>query len=304
MARIRTVKPGLFRHEALFDAEQQSGLPLRLAFVGLFTVADREGRFRWRPRHLKLDVLPYDSVDMEAVLKALEAAGFICAYEVEGERLAFIPSWQRHQVINNRESPSELPPPVDHGSALQDSRDSDACATRAQHVPHASGTPAAPAADATPKPQVRAQAEGEGEQEEEQRTTEEPDGSSSSPKATVQGGRQSKTPCPYSEIVTRYHEALPMLPQVRLMQPSRKKAMGRVWDWVLSSTKADGSRRATNAQEALRWFADYFARAATNGWLTGKSPRTAEHANWQCDIDFLLTDRGMRTVIEKTEAAT
>lgn len=53
MSRIRTVKPELFKHEELFDAEQNSKLPLRLAFIGLFTVADREGRFKWRPRTLK-----------------------------------------------------------------------------------------------------------------------------------------------------------------------------------------------------------------------------------------------------------
>jgi hypothetical protein len=54
MARIRTVKPDLFRHEGLFDAERASGLPLRIAFAGLWTAADREGRFAWSPRTLKL----------------------------------------------------------------------------------------------------------------------------------------------------------------------------------------------------------------------------------------------------------
>ena len=57
MARIRTIKPEFFRHEALFEAEHRAGLPLRLAFAGLWTAADREGRFKWRPRQLKLDVL-------------------------------------------------------------------------------------------------------------------------------------------------------------------------------------------------------------------------------------------------------
>ena len=46
MSRIRTVKPELFKHEELFDTELASGLPLRLAFTGLFTVADCEGRFK------------------------------------------------------------------------------------------------------------------------------------------------------------------------------------------------------------------------------------------------------------------
>jgi hypothetical protein len=37
----------------------------------------------------------------------------------------------------------------------------------------------------------------------------------------------------------------------------------------------------------------------------GRTQRHGEHANWRCDIDFLLTERGMKHVIEKTvEAAT
>ena len=46
MARIRTVKPELFRHEELFLPEKESGLPLRLSLIGLFTVADTKGRFK------------------------------------------------------------------------------------------------------------------------------------------------------------------------------------------------------------------------------------------------------------------
>jgi hypothetical protein len=72
MARIRTIKPAFFRHRVLFDLERTSGLPLRIAFAGLWTVADRAGRFRWRADELKLDCLPYDPVDFGDVLAALE----------------------------------------------------------------------------------------------------------------------------------------------------------------------------------------------------------------------------------------
>lgn len=133
--------------------------------------------------------------------------------------------------------------------------------------------------------------------------SEEANASSSSPAATKTASGRPTIPCPYDAIVERFHEALPMLPRVRLMQPKRQAAMRKVWGWVLSSSKGDGTRRATSADEALQWFADYFARAATNDWLTGKTLRSAEHAGWQCDIDFLMTDRGMKAVIEKTEAA-
>jgi hypothetical protein len=113
MARIRTIKPGFFRHEVLFEAEQQTGLPLRVAYAGLFTAADREGRFRWSPRNLKLDCLPYDEVDFAAVLDALLAAGFIVKYQIDGESFGAIPSWRAHQHINMKEKESEIPAPAE-----------------------------------------------------------------------------------------------------------------------------------------------------------------------------------------------
>ena len=110
-------------------------------------------------------------------------------------------------------------------------------------------------------------------------------------------------PCPYQEIVNRYHAALPELPKVKLMPDDRQRALRKRWAWVLSSSKPDGTRRATTADEGLAWFASYFARVRDNDFLMGRGERSGEHANWQCDLDFLLTDKGMRHVIEKTRAA-
>jgi hypothetical protein len=114
VARIRSIKPDFFRHEGLYNAERAAKLPLRLAFAGLWTAADREGRFRWAPRQLKLDCLPYDdSVNFESVLEALAKCGFILKYEVDGIAYGYIPSWHEHQVINQREAQSKLPVPSD-----------------------------------------------------------------------------------------------------------------------------------------------------------------------------------------------
>jgi hypothetical protein len=110
-------------------------------------------------------------------------------------------------------------------------------------------------------------------------------------------------PCPYKEIESLYHAKLPSLPRVRLGLESRQKALRSFWGWVLSSTKSDGTARATNAPEALAWIAGYFERANANDFLMGRTQRTGEHANWQCDLDFLLTDKGKKQVIEKTREA-
>lgn len=131
MGRIRTIKPEFFKHSGLYDLEKETSLPLRVAFAGLWTCCDREGRFKWRPRELKLDILPYDDCDFSRVLDALVTRGFIVKYESGREEFAFIPSWHTHQVINFKESASALPDPtkpkavkprVPHASTTRDVR--------------------------------------------------------------------------------------------------------------------------------------------------------------------------------------
>lgn len=109
MGRIRTVKPELFTHEGLYDLEVASGLPCRLAFIGIFTAADREGRFKWRGRTLKTSILPWDDLDFDRILEALHGAGFLEKYEMDGELFGVIPTWRKHQHINGREKESEIP---------------------------------------------------------------------------------------------------------------------------------------------------------------------------------------------------
>jgi len=98
MSEIRTIKREFFRHEELFEAEKKSGLPLRVAFAGLFCCCDDEGKFLWRPVQLKLDVLPYDDLDMSAVLDQLELHQFIEKHDEDGYIYGIIPTFKKHQI--------------------------------------------------------------------------------------------------------------------------------------------------------------------------------------------------------------
>jgi hypothetical protein len=128
--RIRTIKPEFFTHDGIFEAEEETGLPLRLAYIGLWCAADREGRFRWEPRRLRVQILPYDDVDFSRVLDALTTRGFLVKYASDGREFGAIPSFPRHQIINNRERESELPEPLSINII-------DACPTRAPRETHA-----------------------------------------------------------------------------------------------------------------------------------------------------------------------
>jgi len=133
LGRIRTVKPELFTSEGLYDLEVETGLPIRIAFVGMFCQADREGRFKWRPRALKSQILPYDDIDFPRVLDALLERGYLDSYEINGEKYGVIPKFLQHQFINNKEIKSCLPPPEiasQYNSLTRDSRVAHALTSR------------------------------------------------------------------------------------------------------------------------------------------------------------------------------
>jgi len=109
--------------------------------------------------------------------------------------------------------------------------------------------------------------------------------------------------CPHAEIISLYHEILPEMAAVRMVSDVRKRAIAKVWNWTLTSSTPEGDRRATNRDQAVAWFRRYFERARANDFLMGRTPKTGEHAGWACDLDFLLTDKGMKQVIEKTLVA-
>ncbi|QDV77016.1 hypothetical protein [Botrimarina mediterranea] len=113
--RIRTIKPEFFLHEELYDAEVESGLPLRLAFSGLWCHSDREGRFAWRPRKLGAQILPYDGVDFSRVLDALATRGFVVKYASGDELFGCVRTFKIHQNVNNRERASDIPDPAGEG---------------------------------------------------------------------------------------------------------------------------------------------------------------------------------------------
>lgn len=102
-------------------------------------------------------------------------------------------------------------------------------------------------------------------------------------------------------LVAIYHEVLPELPGVRVMDKVREQALQDFWDWVLTSKRPDGTPRATNTDEALAWVRDYMARARNNDFIMGRGTRSAEHQNWRCSIEYLLSSRGMKKVIEETK---
>lgn len=107
MARARGIKPGFFRNADLAELQVEA----RLLFIGLWTLADREGRLEDRPKQIKMEVFPADSLDVEPMLEQLHKAGFITRYEVAGVKYAQVVNFTKHQTPHHKEVSSEIPAP-------------------------------------------------------------------------------------------------------------------------------------------------------------------------------------------------
>ena len=113
MARSRNIKPGFFDNDLLAEIPALG----RLLFIGLWTIADREGRLEDRPKKIKAQVLPYDECDVENLLQHLANRGFILRYEVEGTGFIQVVNWSKHQQPHVKEVPSSIPAPIEHGAS-------------------------------------------------------------------------------------------------------------------------------------------------------------------------------------------
>lgn len=278
MARSRNIKPGFFTNDVLGELPALT----RLLFAGIWTLCDREGRLEDRPKKIRAEVLPYDVCDAEEMLQSLENAGFIHRYEVDEQRVIQVLAWHKHQNPHVKEAASTLPP-LGSATALPAQALDKNSASTGQAPDY---TPPLPAlAGLIPDSLLLIP---------DCLNKKEPNGSVA---------RTSLPTCQMQSVVDLFHEVLPELPAVRLLNDFRKKAISRFWKFALTSKRLDGTARATDAESALVWIRDYFERTRENDFLMGRGPKASGHENWTCDIDFLLSDKGKKHVIEKTGGA-
>jgi hypothetical protein len=107
MARTRSIKPSFFKNEYLAECEPMA----RLLFVGLWTLADSQGRMEFRPLRIKAELFPYDNCDILGLLKQLADRGFVRAYESGDVKVLEIPTFGEHQRCHPDERDEGLPPP-------------------------------------------------------------------------------------------------------------------------------------------------------------------------------------------------
>lgn len=105
MARARNIKPGLFKNEILGDL----GPFDRLLFIGLWTLADRDGRLEDRPKRIRIELFPFDDYDVDAGLSRLAEKGFIRRYQIKDYMVIQVIKFLCHQKPHATEKDSVLP---------------------------------------------------------------------------------------------------------------------------------------------------------------------------------------------------
>lgn len=227
MARARNIKPAFFMNEVLV------GLPFeyRLLFIGIWTLADREGRLEDRPVRIKMELFPADSVDVNEGLQALHDSGFIQRYEVEGARYIQVVAWAKHQNPHHREAASTIPVPGKPGAK----------------APCMDGEPRANPGGAPENTGSAVLIPDSGFLIPDSK--EEPNGSLSAKADTAN--------CPHNEIIALYHEILPANPRIKVWDGARADSLRTRW-------------REDPKRQSLDYWRRFFGHVAASPFLTGK----------------------------------
>ena len=105
MARTRLVKPGFFDNEVIAECDPLA----RILYIGLWCIADKEGRLEDRPKQIKKNILGYDDCDIEELLWQLSDKGFIVRYVADTINYIAIPKFNKHQRPHDNEAESVIP---------------------------------------------------------------------------------------------------------------------------------------------------------------------------------------------------
>jgi hypothetical protein len=285
MARSRNIKPGFFSNDELVELPFE----FRLLFIGLWTIADREGRLVDRPKKIRMEIFPSDVVDCDTGLKELETRGFISRYGVDDVAVIEITNFARHQAPHSTEKDSSLPDReglfkvnqrTKNGGVTgkyclitKEERESNVIPTFEDVIPPTNNTLIPDSGFLIP----------DSGYPQEHTTSDEvvvPDYAGNLPKAP-----SIKPDCPHQQIIALYHEILPMCPQVRDWTPARAQQLRARWN-------EDESR------QTLDYWRRFFEYVKTCGFLIGNQPNP-QRRPFFADLEWLTKSANFTKIRER-----
>ncbi len=259
--RTRLIKPGFFKNEDLLEISFEG----RLLFIGLWTMADREGRLEDRPKKIKMELFPCDNIDIDKLIEELSEKKFVKRYEVLGQNIIQVTNFLKHQKPHARELPSLLP-------SFED---------KTQPRPDPDTTQAGPSNDL-----------GNGRVALDPLTLNlDPLTLNLDPVHSTDGDVSSllkkyhETPvCPHKEIIEAYHRILPELPRVIQWTDARKAFLQLRW-------------REDTERQSLDWWQMFFRQVSKSDFLMGRVD-CKDQESFQANLEWLIRPSNFVKVLE------
>lgn len=97
--------------------------------------------------------------------------------------------------------------------------------------------------------------------------------------------KSKSSPIPYEKIVDLYHEILPQLSSITFLTDKRKTGIRRLYNY-------------NDQHQSLEWWSDYFKLVSRSNFLMGRIDQSGDHANWRCNLDFLININKFVKIVE------
>lgn len=275
MARIRTTKPEFWTSQQVVGCSMNA----RLLFIGLWNFCDDHGIHPAEPKRLKMEVFPGDDCTIEQIadwIGELVQADLLREYEADGRRYWLVTGWH-HQRIDRPSYKHPLPPANDSANAqgiLDEHSSNNRRTLDERHPPEGKGKEGK-GMESVPSPY------GEGVGGDAANPSAEP--RSDEPR---NGERRPATPpCPHQEMISLYHETLPMCPRVREWNKTRGGLLRARW-------------KDKPERQSLDWWREFFGYVAQSRFLTGQAEPREGKPPFVADLEWLLRPSNFAKVIE------
>ena len=293
--RARNIKPGFFVNEDLAECSAFA----RLCFIGLWMLADREGRLEDRPKRINGELFTFDDVDIDALLDELVVHRFIVRYRVGRLRFIQVLKFSENQSPHYAEKASVIPaPPLE---LLHDEADAEAKSRFQPEAQPQSETQAdTQASDLltsdsgfltadSPSPN------GEGLSPAGAGDPPEPDPEDPpNPKPKTNGANGRIPDCPHLKLLELWHQVLPELPQHKpaLWKGERADHLRARW------REAAHEHHWTSEADGLAYFERLFHWVRDSRFLMGRAPPPPGRRPFELELAWLVTPQPWAKVIE------
>lgn len=250
--------PSRLIRDDMLDSERVQTLPVeaRWLYVTVLLMADDVGLFELSAFKLGRKA-GIDQSKVPVLVQLLADSDLIRIYEADGKRYGFVPRFRQRLQIKRTKHP--MPP----ASLMTD----DADATKkindlAAKARLGNGEP--------PKLTVVQPSEPEPEPEEEKEGTD-------VPSRQTQASATYRVPdCPYGVLIEAFHEHLPTLPRIVVVNAARKASLRARWGEVCAAERYD-------QQAGIAWFQNFFQGLGRSAFLTGRAKKWKASFDWITD---------------------